>query len=293
MGITLAFGMAITWAFTGVALRRLPADLDPLAANALRAASGLLVYAPVLALSGSFSQYRLLTRTHLAYLTASILVAGIVADTCYLISLRLLGLGRCFPIINSYPLFAILFGCLLGTETTSWSVVAGALLVVLGLILVAWPGKGQTGESPDTCRARRVEGLLLAGVTAALYGLEGVLIAKADVPVNGMVANSVRAPIVIVFGLALAGWRGGLERLRTLQRREWLLLALSGVLGWVLAGSMWLAAVQLVGASITSTIGATAPVFAVPLGILFLKERPTYHTLLGTLLSVAGIILVI
>ena len=272
MGITLAFGMAITWAFTGVALRRLPADLDPLAANALRAASGLLVYVPVLALSGSFSQYRLLTRTHLAYLTASILVAGIVADTCYLISLRLFGLGRCFPIINSYPLFAILFGCLLGTESASWSAVGGALLVVLGLALVAWPGKGQTGKSPATCRARKVEGLLLAGVTAALYGLEGVL---------------------IVLGLALAGWRGGLERLRTLQRRECLLLAFSGVLGWVLAGSMWLAAVQLVGASVTSTIGATAPVFAVPLGILFLKERPTYHTLLGTLLSVAGIILVI
>lgn len=71
------------------------------------------------------------------------------------------------------------------------------------------------------------------------------------------------------------------------------LLALNGLLGWALAGSLWVSSIQLIGPSKASIIGSTAPLFAVPLGMIFLKERPSRYTLTGTLLTMAGVILVV
>jgi DME family drug/metabolite transporter len=289
MGALLTVGDE-TWAFTGVTLRRLPPDLDPLLANALRALVGLLLYVPVLALSGSLGQFAWLNGWQVGLLLVSVLVAGVVGDALYLTGLRQLGLSKAFPIVNSYPLFAILFGYLLGTESFSWGTLLGALLVIAGLTVVS---RGRSTEPAREAASRPGLGVALVALTAALYGLEGVLIALADVPVNGMVANAVRAPVVVVVGLAATTLSGRVAQVRTLSAGQWGMLALSGALGWVVAGSMWLGAVGLIGAATTSTIGATAPLFAAPLGMLFLRERPGWNVLVGTLVSMVGILLVL
>ena len=43
----------------------------------------------------------------------------------------------------------------------------------------------------------------------------------------------------------------------------------------------------------TAIFTNSAPIFAVPLSAIFLGERPTSRTLIGTLLIVAGILLVV
>ena len=291
MGIAMAFGMAITWAINGAVLRLLPDDLDPFWVNLWRAVIGLALYIPLLLLTGSLAQLHLLTRRQLLLLGASVLVAGVAGDACYLASLRRLGLSRAFPIVNSYPLFALLLGVVLGSETFRWSTLLGACLVVVGLAVVMRQREADAeaeAESGDS-----LNGVGLAVGTAALYGLEGVLIAAADAQVNGMLANAVRAPLVIVCGAGIVLARGNGSRLRDMGIRGWLALIASAALGWVLAGSMWVGAVGLLGAAVTSTIGASSPLFAVLMGALFLGEKPGWSVVWGTALSVAGIILVL
>ena len=243
-------------------------------------------------MTGSLAQLHLLTTRQLTLLGVSVLIAGVAGDACYLASLRRLGLSRAFPIINSYPLFAILLGIVLGIEVFSWRTLLGAILVIGGLTIVMRGHADGDENGSDGARSISPKGLGLAVLTAALYGLEGVLIASADVQVNGMLANAVRAPLVIVCGtgIVLLGRRG--SRLSALSGRQWAALIASAALGWVLAGSMWVGAVGLLGAAVTSTIGASSPLFAVLLGVLFLHERPGWPVLLGTLVSIIGIILV-
>lgn len=70
-------------------------------------------------------------------------------------------------------------------------------------------------------------------------------------------------------------------------------LLLAGLLGWGISGSLYVTAVQLAGPSKTAIVGCTAPLFAVPLSMIFLKERPSRYVALGTALSVLGVVLVI
>jgi drug/metabolite transporter (DMT)-like permease len=86
---------------------------------------------------------------------------------------------------------------------------------------------------------------------------------------------------------------GGLRDIGKMDRRTLCLLCLAGLLGWGVGGTLYTLAIQLTGPSMTAIISSTAPLFAVPLSYIFLKERPTRHTLIGTVISVIGIALVL
>ena len=49
----------------------------------------------------------------------------------------------------------------------------------------------------------------------------------------------------------------------------------------------------MAGAAKTAILASTAPVFAMPLAMLFLRERPGPRAVVGTLLAIAGIALVV
>ena len=71
------------------------------------------------------------------------------------------------------------------------------------------------------------------------------------------------------------------------------LLVLVGSVGYGLLSTLYVAAVQSLGPSLTQIISTLTPIFALPLGMLFLHERPTARTALGALLAVAGIVVVL
>ena len=49
----------------------------------------------------------------------------------------------------------------------------------------------------------------------------------------------------------------------------------------------------MAGPSKTAIIAATAPIFALPMSVFFLKERLSGSILLGTTLTIAGLVLVV
>ena len=71
------------------------------------------------------------------------------------------------------------------------------------------------------------------------------------------------------------------------------LLVVGGLLGWVFAGTLWVRSTQLIGPGRTAIIGSSAPLFSLPLSVIFLGERPGRRAVVGTLLTVAGIALVV
>jgi drug/metabolite transporter (DMT)-like permease len=56
---------------------------------------------------------------------------------------------------------------------------------------------------------------------------------------------------------------------------------------------LFVLAVQRAGAAKTAVLSSTAPLFALPLAALLLGERLTGRVILGTLLSIAGVWLVV
>jgi DME family drug/metabolite transporter len=294
LGIVFALGMALCWASMGIVLRSLPARLDAFVVTGLRATFGMVAIALLVVATGGVAQYRLLTTTKVLYLVGSILAGGVVGDTLYLQSLRLLGMQRSFPIINSFPLFTVLCSALLLGERISLVTMSGMLLVFAGIYLVARSKESSGGGASGGASSRDVtRGVLMAVGTAALYGIEGVLVSLGAQDVSSIVANSVRVPVVAVVASLIAAGRGQWSQVSCLDRRTVLLLVLAGSVGWALAGSLWVAAIRFAGPSRAAIVGSTAPLFGVPLSMLFLREKPTRYTLAGTVLTVAGIILVV
>lgn len=70
-------------------------------------------------------------------------------------------------------------------------------------------------------------------------------------------------------------------------------VALAGVLGTGLGSVLCIYAVEHLGAARTAFLTTSAPVFALPMGVLFLSETISPRILFGTALTIAGIWLVL
>jgi len=66
-----------------------------------------------------------------------------------------------------------------------------------------------------------------------------------------------------------------------------------GITGTLFGSLLYVYAVGEAGAARTSILNACAPLMAVPLSVLVLKERFTRLIGLGTLICVAGVVLVV
>ena len=295
LGLVFAFAQSICWAGTSIILRSLSTQLDAFAVNGLRAAFALIVIIPAVLLTGGLADLQLMTLTRIVYLVGSVILGGVLGDAFYVMSLSSLGVGRAFPVANSFPVFAVLFSTLVLGTPLRWPMVAGMVLVLFGVYLVARP-RQRTVLTPDLPAdpQKIARGVTLALLASALWGLTTVTMSLGlRDNINPIVATSVRIPAVVIISLVTSAWRGGLGRAHRIQRRTLGLLAVAGILGWGVAASLYAAAIQSLGPSKVAIISATAPLFAVPMGAVFLDERPTRYTLAGTVLSMLGIALVI
>ncbi len=293
LGMFLALLQSACWAGTSIILRVLSKRLDAYVVNGLRALAGWVVVIFLTVLTGGFADWHLLTWQRLVFLVVPGILGGVFGDALYVYSLKAIGISRAFPISNMYPLFTVLLSALLLHERITWMMVVGMALVLLGVYLVAHP-RGPAVDEPSTIsRAELVKGVLLALGTAVIWGSTAVMLTYGLKGIDSALANTVRVPLVALIGLLVAARRGTLVEVKAMSKSTVLLLILAGVLGWGIGSWFFTSALQLAGASKTTIIGAAAPLFATPLSMLFLRERPGRLTLAGTFLTVLGIALVV
>ena len=304
-GIFIAFAHAVCWSVTSILLRHLSQRLDPFVLNGLRALLGAAVIVAWFLVAGApgaagFTPVRLLL------LVAAIVVGGLIGDTCSVVALRLVGVGRTVPVTCSFPIFTMAFAFLIWGEAPPSLAILGALLVVAAGALLSLPERrpgaarprtpGASKRVPPVARRQRKLGLLLATVTAVVWGLEVILTATAAEGMTTLAVNAVRVPMAALLSLSVALRRPGAlevaERVLRDRRTLWLLIV-GGLLGWVVVGTLYVESIKLVGATFTAIVGATAPLYAAPLSALLLREPPSPLTLVGTVLAVAGVILVL
>jgi drug/metabolite transporter (DMT)-like permease len=203
----------------------------------------------------------------------------------------LAGVSWAMPVASVNPLVAVLLASLFLDEPLSWSLLGGALLVVVGVTLLSRPAGQSTAGRTIEPAARRA-GLLMALVTALLWGIGQVTLKPATEGMHSVVANAVRQPMGLALLLALTLGRGRWRDLRRLDRRSWAVILVASLVGTGLGTLFFVMAIQTAGAGRTAVLTSTSPLLAMPFSMLWLHERPTRWTLTGTLLTTAGIVLV-
>jgi drug/metabolite transporter (DMT)-like permease len=274
-------------------LRGLAARMDGFLANGLRAVVGLFVVVPLALLTVGPGAYAALTPGLVLLFIGSVILGGVVGDSLYISALPRIGISRAFPIANTYPLFTFLFSAILLGTRPSLRALLGLVLVIAGVYLVARPRQHVGAHEANVDRRALLQGIAMTAATAMLWGLNTVVLSIGLRQVSSAVANTVRMPVVALGCLLAAGIRGKVGTLRTLDKRTMLLVIATGLWGSGLGSTLYVGGVQAVGPTVMATIGAASPLFAVPLSAIVLKERPTRLMLVGTLLTIAGVILVV
>lgn len=291
MGEVAALLAALIWAATSVALTSLSARTPAIVLSGLRLGVGALATPLVLVASGQAGDIAGASASTIAQVAASGLLGYGLGDTLYILSLNRLGMQRTFPVSMAlYIGLTVLGGVLLLGEPLTWGLPLGAALIAIGItaIVSPAPGAGVALAPPGPIGYALLGGVGLTWAAATLW------LAAASADLGAIAAGTIRTPAgaVALLGFALAFQRPALVA-PFRQPRHIGAIALAGIFGTTIGSLLFVYAVVTAGAARTAILSSTSPLLALPLSVLFLGEPLTRRILAGTVLCVAGIVLVV
>lgn len=130
-------------------------------------------------------------------------------------------------------------------------------------------------------------------ILSAVFAAVTAILAKTGMKdVSGNLATAIRAIIIIAMAWGIVLYTGEIKSLNELTKKNWLFLILSGVatgLSWL----FYFKALETGDVSKVAPIDKLSVALAVGLAFIFLKEPMETKTIAGTVLIVAGTILMI
>lgn len=303
MGEAAALGMAASAAGAGTAMTSLAARLPTTALAGLEILFATVAILAALIVSGQGADVVGAGAVTLLAVAGSGVIDFAVAQPVYVRALRVAGLQRTYGVtIGLFILLTTLGGVvLLGERFTPGLPIGGAL--VLGgtyLIMVTrWRSDSSSDESAGgsttvAAPPRTLERYAVLTVTPVLWTVATLWLAGAGGEMGVLPAAALRmaAGSVLLVSFLLTMRRRDL-RFAVSSRRDVVTVCLASLGGICLGNLLYVYALIEAGAARTAILTATAPLFAIPFAIVFLREPLTRRVVLGTTLSVAGIIVVV
>lgn len=295
MGAAAALASSALWALTSVLLASQSGRLQPLVMSGVRSLTASLMLIGLLVATSGLVQLQEMTFITGVSMMGSGIIGQAVGDTLYINALGSLGVTRTFPITNSaYPFLTFLLAVLLLGEELTWTVPIGGVLIVAGITSIVL--EQRRADAASEVKVELVRGVVFALAAAFAWSLATVWLRGQQGNLDALGAASLRIPAASVAVLLTLGLtsRGSSSRpLRLLSARSLVIVAVAGILGTGLGSVLFIYAVEDIGAARTAFVTTSAPVFAIPMGVLFLAEKLTPRMLLGTAVTIVGIWLVL
>jgi drug/metabolite transporter (DMT)-like permease len=211
----------------------------------------------------------------------------------YYRGIRSLGLARAYPLVGIFPLFSTVMAVLLLGERPHWLVVAGTIIVVAGVGLVAPGAEQRAPQSRVSADRVSYRWMAIMAGAALLFAVcntaNKVALEEGLSPLLVNLGRTVCAgSLATVAGLA----RGRGLSLRTLPRMSWALIATSALAVDLVGNCMYLAAMQFGQVSTVVPLASTSPLFVIPIAHVVLKETITWPVVVGSVLTMVGAIIV-
>jgi len=294
VGAAAALASSALWAMTSVLLASQSGRLRPLMMSAVRSLTASLMLIGLLVATAGLVQLREMTLITGVSMMGSGIIGQAVGDTLYINALGHLGVSRTFPITNSaYPFITFLLAVALLGEAVTWTLPIGGALIVAGITWIVL--EQRRADAASEVKIELVRGVIFALAAASAWATATVWLRGQQGNLDALGAASVRIPaasVAVWATIAMSRGRGH-EPPRPITPRSLAIVAAAGVLGTGLGSILFIYAVDEIGAAKTAFLTTSAPVFALPMGVLFLSEKLTPRTLLGTAVTIAGIWLVL
>jgi transporter family protein len=145
-GEAMALLSALLWATTSVLMAVGAKRLDVVPLNLVRCTVSTIFFLALLPFFGGFQALADLTPSNWLWLVVSVLALLVVGDTLYFRSMDLAGVSWTMPISSISPLWSVFLAAVFVGEPLTWPLLGGAVLVVLGTVLVS-RSAGQVGAT--------------------------------------------------------------------------------------------------------------------------------------------------
>ena len=246
----------------------------------------------------------------LFYLIISVIMNIVIGDTAFFESQNKLGVKIATPIVNTYPYVTIILAIIFLNEFISYEVILGSLILIPGVILLSVDRAENENQDDliENKRAKRfdddkVKGLIYVMIAVFCYSLGMLFTTIGTVDIDPILANSIRVPVATIGLLFLmrASNKANLDKksLETELKDDFnpftwsnkfiILMLTSGLLGTYFSSLFLVLSVQEIGASRSAILFSTGPFFSLPIAIYWLKEKLSYFTILGTIMTVVGL----
>jgi drug/metabolite transporter (DMT)-like permease len=304
MGEAAALIAAFTWSGTSVAMASLVARTTPVAMSALRLSVATLLMPLILAFSGQAGDIGEASGWTILAMVGSGLLAYAIGDTMYIGALAQLGVQRAFTVAQAlFISLTVAGGIVLLDEPFRWYQGIGSLLIGAGIWLVMRerlatraPGDGDADSValPGSPGHPGMAAYGLIAVIAVFWASATLWLAGERGDMGAIAASTLRTPAGAIGVVAFAAATARHDLVAPFRdRRRLAAIAAVGIMGTGFGSLLYVYAVGEAGAARTSVLSAVSPLMALPLAVAFLGERITRPVIAGTVLCVAGIVLVV
>jgi drug/metabolite transporter (DMT)-like permease len=286
-GYIAALLSAASWAFSSIILRKVSDHVPALGLNFGKCIAGVLVLAAAL----FFIHQRSVPQREFFLLGISGLLGIAIGDTLFFKALVTLGPRLVMLFGALCPVCTVMLAFIFLRERPSALAWAGILVTLSGVNWVLL----QNIPVEHTERKARTAGIKYA-LVSVLCNSTAVILAKIGVSTVSALQGTFIRFLWAMAGLAVIG-------LMTRQYKLWLrpfgntrvfFLALGGILVAVLGGFfLFLLSLKYIDVSVASILNETSPLFILPVSWLFLKERTSLASVIGTVVSVIGVTMII
>ncbi len=137
IGELAALGAAISWAIAPILYRNALANTNPISANIIRCVTNGIVLTVFLVAFGLANILASLPPWIMIITIVSGVIGLGVADTLYMLGLKIIGVSRAVPLASTYPLFGLIWAIGLLGQPLSYSAITGAAIILLGIWLLS------------------------------------------------------------------------------------------------------------------------------------------------------------
>ncbi|MHA2379646.1 MAG: DMT family transporter [Candidatus Thorarchaeota archaeon] len=289
LGTTIGFIASAMWAVSVVVYRSQSKEIRPLAISSIKMWVALAFMSIVVVLPFRSTPF-FVPPNALLYLAISISLGAVIGDTIYLISQERIGVSYAFPIAMSFPILTYFLAIVFLGDVLVPSRLLGTVITVAGLILISRE-QNKADEDGSPAKLDPV-GIALAFLTMVMFACGTVLLDIGVTGVDPIDANFVRVVLgsVEFVPFFLVARQLGMPMPKPRAAK---IVAVTGLFGMAIGSLLYVWMIKLIGAAMGSVIGSTSPLFALPISVLYLKEKLSVLAAIGVLATVIGVMLVV
>jgi drug/metabolite transporter (DMT)-like permease len=284
VGVGAALASAASWAVGTILFKGIGENFSPSAMTLVKSLFSVLLLAVCLIFVG----WTRVPFSSLGWLVLSGLIGIAAGDTCFFVALRLLPVHQLIVLMMLAPGITLGLAILFLGEMPGPIAWLGIAMVLSGVALTL------SADLRQDHKEKRAPTGLLFGLLAVLCMGVSVIIAKIGLRTMPALQATFLRMAAGSIGMLVVG-------LAKMQLKNWLAPLRDGDLKWRFAvavavvtfGGFWLALVSVkrLDVSVANTLLATEPLFALPLSVIWLRERPVALAWSGAAIAFPGALL--